>query len=150
MVGPEQRVYADCPISSLERPVPRYADAGTLFRDRLSTFERSITVDGQTRVTAQHQGCIEMTRQAPRDFRRSRIPGDVIRQFGGLEAKRAQPARYPIGSMIADEHRASRAISVDHLVCRRLVARQQRFGRQVRLVHQAKMPGKAISLTTAA
>ena len=49
--------------------------------------ERPIAVDSETRVTAQHQGCVEMTRQAPGDFRRSRIPADVIRQLGGLEAE---------------------------------------------------------------
>jgi hypothetical protein len=37
-----------------------------------------------------------MTRQAPGDFRRSRIPADVIRQLGGLEAEVAQQPRYAI------------------------------------------------------
>lgn len=75
---------------------PGYAHAGALFRDRLPTVGRSIAVDGQTRVTAQPQGCVEMTRQAPGDFRRSRIPADVIRQLGGLEAEVAQQPRYAI------------------------------------------------------
>ena len=96
MVGPEQRVYADCPISSRERPVPRYADAGTLFRDRFGAVERPIAVDSETRVTAQHQGCVEMTRQAPGDFRRSRIPADVIPQLGGLEVQIPQQPWYAI------------------------------------------------------
>jgi hypothetical protein len=71
-----------------------------------------------------------MIRQAPRHVRRTRIPGDVIRQFGGGEAKRTQPARYPIGGMIADEHGASSAISVDDSDSGRLVSGQQSLPRR--------------------
>src|SRR5512132_1560166 len=66
-----------------------------------------------------------MTRQAPRDFHRSRVPADVLRQSGGLEAEVAQRPRYAIRRVIADQKSGSRSSSIDDLAGGWLVGGQQ-------------------------
>src|SRR5512132_1368803 len=66
-----------------------------------------------------------MTRQAPRDFHRSRVPADVLRQSGGLEAEVAQRPRYAIRRVIADQKSGSRSSGIDDLAGGWLVGGQE-------------------------
>jgi hypothetical protein len=77
--------------------------------------KRSITVDHETRVTAQHQRGIKMSREATRYVGRTPIPADVLGQHTLIKAKAAEPFGDPIGRVITDQNRAASPVRIDRL-----------------------------------
>jgi hypothetical protein len=106
--------------------IARDGYATTLFGDGCHAVERSIAVDDQARVAAQHQGCIEMRREAARHVGSTRIPGDMIGEPGWVEPKGAESSRDPVGGVIADEYRATGSGGIDYLDRGRFIGLQQR------------------------
>jgi hypothetical protein len=132
VIGPEEYIDTMRSFYWRQSAVARHRHTGTMFGDGFRVAGRSIAVDDQTRVAAQHQGCVETGREAARHVGRPGIPANMIGQMDRLEAKGAEPLRDPVGGVITDEHSTAQPVGIDRLDRGRLTGQEQRHGSQAR------------------
>ena len=132
VIGPEERIETAFSVQWRQTAVTRHGHTGTLFGNGLRMAGRSIAVDDQTGVAAQHQGCVETGREALRHVGRPRIPANMIGQMNRLEAKGTEPLRDPVGGVITDEHSTARPVGIDQLDRGGFIGQQQRHAYNAR------------------